>query len=367
MPTTWAYWYPTTTNGTNGPREIASLPAVRRAVQSIAADLARCPVQVYRGRELIERHRASELLNGPDVDAILSSFHFRRWEAACALSSGNALSLIHPDESGIPERIEALPPGSVELKQERGRLRYMIDKTPVDPDLLLHQRWDVDPSQPFWGVSPVEGCLRALRTAAAREAQLETATADGMRGKPIFAHPGPLSPDARTKMRTKWLEEHGPNTPSSPGFVGEGMTASVLDENAVQRLLEARKESISNIALALDIPPQMLWEGEGRAAAEVAQLYVDSINRIAAGFAAEYTRKLCAPGERVVIPTYPLLSSDVNTAGRPIAQLVQVGVLSPNAALRRIGEMPSSEPEMDIAKPVISGVSAMQGSDNAQN
>lgn len=363
---TWSYWFPTTSTSPNGPREIASLPAVRRAMQSIGRDIARCPVQVYRGRTLVEGHRASDLLNGPDADLSLSSFHFRRWEAVCAIASGNALSLIHMDESGLPERLEALPPGSVELRQEKnGRLKYYIGREPIDADLLLHQRWDADPNQPHWGLSPVESCARALRTAATREDQLERVTGDGMRGKLGFKHPGPLTSDAREAMRARWLEQHGPSsTTTVPAFVGEGIEAAVLDPASVQRLLESRRGAVCDVALALDIPPQMLWEGEGRALTEVVQVYVDAINGIAAGFAAEYTRKLCAPGERAVIATGALLSSDLKSGGRPLANLVQLGVLSPNDARRRVGEQPLPEAEMDVAKPVISGVTPIGGGED---
>lgn len=363
FPTTWAYWFPTTTTAPNGPREISALPAVRRAMQTISRDLARCPVQVYRGRQLVENHRAAELLNGPDADATLSSFHFRRWEAACAISCGNAISMIHMDASDMPERLEALPPGSVELKQDKnGRLTYMVDRSPVDAGLLLHQRWDVDPSQPWWGVSPIENCARALRTAATREDQLERVTGDGMRGKLGFKTTVALTGTAVDKMREKWIEKHGPaSSTTAPAFMSDGLEPIILDPAQVQRLLDSRKGVICDIALALDIPPQMLWEGEGRALTEVVQVYVDAVNGIAAGFAAEYTRKLCSPGERLVISTSSLLTSDLKSGGKPLAGLVQVGALTPNDARRRVGEQPLPDAEMDVAKPVISGVTAQQG------
>lgn len=363
FPVNWSYWYPTTSTAPNGPREIAALPAVRRAMQHIARDLARCPVQVYRGRELVEGHRAAELLNGPDADATLSSFHFRRWEAACAISCGNAISLIHMDESDKPERLEALPPGSVELKQSKtGRLTYMVDRTPVDAGLLLHQRWDVDPNQPWWGVSPIENCARALRTAATREDQLERVTGDGMRGKLAFKREGALTPTAVQSMREGWITNHGPASSTTvPAFMSDGLEPMLLDPGQVQRLIDSRRGAVCDIALALDIPPQMLWEGEGRALTEVVQVYVDAVNGIAAGFAAEYTRKLCAPGERVVIATSSLLTSDLKSGGKPLAGLVQVGALTKNDARRRVGEQPLPDAAMDKAEPVISGVTNQAG------
>lgn len=355
----WTYWFPTSTTSSAARREILAMPAMRRAMQAMSRDLARCPVQVYRGRELIEGHRASDLLNGPDADILASSFHHRRWEAACAIATGNAFSRIHFDQSMVPERLEALPPGAVELKHKEGRLQYLVDDKPISPDFLVHQRWDVDPGQPWWGVSPIDSCGRALRTAAVREDQLDRATGDGMRGKLGFKHPGALTAKARETMRDKWIEQHGPTSATTaPAFVSEGIEPMILDPAAVQRLLDSRRGVISDIALALDIPPQLLWEGEGRAVTEVVQVYVDAMNGIATGFAAEYTRKLCAPGERVVIATSALLTSDLKSGGKSLAGLVQVGVLTKNDARRRVGEQPLADAKMDVAEPVISGVTS---------
>jgi len=367
----WQWFSPSTSLLVLGPGstttassvDIGGLPGVRRAIQMISRDLARCPVEVWRGREKIEKHTALMLLNGPDAHPDLSSFHFRRWEVATMLAHGNALSVFAPGAGTLTP----VPPSEWEAKITKGRLRYRVaDEQNVDESFVLHQRGDCDYSQPWLGVSPLATCQQALRTAAARDAQLERLVQTGFVGKLAFVHPGPLQPDTRTKMRDAWMEQHGADSTHIPAFVGEDIKVQNLGQSAAQQMLDTRRACIADISLALDVPPALLWEGEGRSLVEVMMAYSDSLAGIAASLAAEYTRKLCNPGERVVVNTSGLVLSDIATAGRGIAQLVQVGVLAPNDARRRIGEMPSNDEGMDAAKPVISGVSPMSGGDNGQ-
>jgi hypothetical protein len=77
-----------------------------------------------------------------------------------------------------------------------------------------------------------------------------------------------------------------------------------------------------------------------------------------AGIDRELTRKLLPPGQMLHTDLTPITIGDFRTAGRAYAQLVQVGVLAPNDARRRMGLEPW--PGLDEPKPVISGVDPNQ-------
>lgn len=349
------------------PRDLTGVPAIVRAIQLIAGDCARLPLEVVRRNgETVQNSPALDLLTGDCCD-YMSGYELRLWMRAAALATGNAYAFIHRDFStGDPVRIEPLATTAVVMDTEQGFPGYKIGDQRVDSLSILHFKSLTDPNAPWLGVSPIYQCNRVLNTQAILDQVAEEFAKSGMVGKLGIVHPGPLTATARTAMREAWVLQHGDSENSAtPAFFGEGMTPAQLAADACARMLEAKRLGVQEVARAFGVPPQLLYEGEGRAAFEVMQVYVSScLAAICAQEDAELTRKLLPIGQRFLHDLTPITVGDYVTAGRAYAQLVQVGVLAPNDVRRRLGEKPIEG--MDTPEPVISGVTAQQGSTNDQ-
>jgi HK97 family phage portal protein len=160
-------------------------------------------------------------------------------------------------------------------------------------------------------------------------------------------------------------QHHGGDKIGVPAFFGEGMKSAQLAADAAGRLLEAKKHGVEDVARAFGIPPQLLWQGEGRSQPETAQAYATHcLAPFCSGIDRELSRKLLPPGQNLHTDLTPITVGDFRTAGRAYAQLVQVGVLAPNDARRRMGLTPIDG--LDEPKPVISGVDPNQNAQDAQ-
>lgn len=342
------------------PRDLTGVPAIVRAIQLIAGDCARLPLEVVRRNgETVENSPALDLLTGDCCD-YMSGYELRLWLRASALAIGNSCAFIHRDLStGEPIRLEPLATDAVEMVADGTTPTYLLGGQPVDSMSILHFKALSDPISPWMGVSPIQQCNRVLNTQAILDQVAEEFAKSGMVGKLGIVHPGPLTAAARTAMRAAWVEQHGDSANSAtPAFFGEGMTPAQLAADACTRMLEAKRLGVQEVARAFGVPPQLLYEGEGRAAFEVMQVYASScLAGICAQEDAELTRKLVPAGQRIRHDLTPLTVGDYVTAGRAYAQLVQCGVASADDIRERLGLKPLGG-EFAIPKPVISGITA---------
>lgn len=339
------------------PRDLAGVPAIVRAIQLISLDCARLPLeQRRRNGERVEDSAAISLLEGDACD-YMSGVELRAWLRACALATGNGYAFIRRDLStGTPVALEPLAADAVTISTEGPTPTYKMGDQPVDSMSILHFKALVDPSAPWLGVSPVTQCARVLSTQAILDQVAEEFAKGGMIGKMGVVHPGPLTSAARTAMADAWATTHqDPANAGRPAFFGEAMEPKQLAADACARMLEAKRFGVAEVARAFNVPPQLLYEGEGRATFEVMQTYASScLAGVLALEDAELTRKLCPVGQRIRHDLSPITVGDFVTAGRAYAQLVQVGVLAPNDVRRRMGLHEIDG--MDTPEPVISGV-----------
>jgi len=337
--------------------DLLGVPSIVRAINLIATDSARLDMTVTRrDGSVVEESPAVELLKG-DSASFLSGFELRRWIATSALTHGNGFLFIRRDlTTGAPVALDPIDSSAVTVELNGTQARYKINDRAVDDANLIHIRALTDPLSPWLGVSPVIQCRRVLSTQAILDQVAEELAKTGFVGKLAVEHPGPLTANARDQMRTKWAEQHyGGEKVATPAFFGEGMKAAQLAADAASRLFDAKRMGVEDVARAFGIPPQLLWQGEGRSQPEVAQAYVTHcLAPFVAGIDTEITRKLLAPGETLRTDLTPITIGDFRTAGRAYAQLVQVGVLAPNDARRRMGLPPVEG--LDTPAPVISGI-----------
>lgn len=337
--------------------DLLGVPAIVRAVNLISTDSARLDLTVTRrDGSVVEDSPAVELLYG-NTASFLSGYEMRKWLATSALYFGNGYLLIRRDlRTGDPVALDPVDPSAVSVEIKGSEARYIVNNSVVDDSSLIHVRASTDPRSPWLGVSPIDQCSRVLGTQAILDQCIEELAKSGFVGKLAIEHPGPLTATARDSMRTKWAEQHsGADKLGFPAFFGEGMKASQMAADAASRLMDAKRMGIGEVARAFGVPPQLLYEGEGRSQPEIAQAYVTHcLAPFCAGIDAELSRKLLPPGERMKTDLVPITQGDFRTAGKAYAALIQVGALAPNDARVRLG-LPRIA-GLDDPAPVISGI-----------
>ena len=337
--------------------DLLGVPAIVRAVNLISTDSARLDLTVTRrDGSVVEDSPAVDLLYG-NTASFLSGYEMRKWLATSALYFGNGYLLIRRDlRTGDPVALDPVDPSAVSVEIKGSEARYIVNNSVVDDSSLIHVRASTDPRSPWLGVSPIDQCSRVLGTQAILDQCIEELAKSGFVGKLAIEHPGPLTATARDSMRTKWAEQHsGADKLGFPAFFGEGMKASQMAADAASRLMDAKRMGIGEVARAFGVPPQLLYEGEGRSQPEIAQAYVTHcLAPFCAGIDAELSRKLLPPGERIKTDLVPITQGDFRTAGKAYAALIQVGALAPNDARVRLG-LPRIA-GLDDPAPVISGI-----------
>jgi len=337
--------------------DLLGVPAIVRAVNLISTDSARLDLTVTRrDGSVVEDSPAVDLLYG-NTASFLSGYEMRKWLATSALYFGNGYLLIRRDlRTGDPVALDPVDPSAVSVEIKGSEARYIVNNSVVDDSSLIHVRASTDPRSPWLGVSPIDQCSRVLGTQAILDQAIEELAKSGFVGKLAIEHPGPLTATARDSMRTKWAEQHsGADKLGFPAFFGEGMKASQMAADAASRLMDAKRMGIGEVARAFGVPPQLLYEGEGRSQPEIAQAYVTHcLAPFCAGIDAELSRKLLPPGERIKTDLVPITQGDFRTAGKAYAALIQVGALAPNDARVRLG-LPRIA-GLDDPAPVISGI-----------
>jgi HK97 family phage portal protein len=326
-------------------------------VNLISTDSARLDLTVTRrDGSVVQDSPAVDLLYG-NTASFLSGYEMRKWLATSALYFGNGYLLIRRDlRTGDPVALDPVDPSAVSVEIKGSEARYIVNNSVVDDSSLIHVRASTDPRSPWLGVSPIDQCSRVLGTQAILDQCIEELAKSGFVGKLAVEHPGPLTATARDSMRTKWAEQHsGADKLGFPAFFGEGMKASQMAADAASRLMDAKRMGIGEVARAFGVPPQLLYEGEGRSQPEIAQAYVTHcLAPFCAGIDAELSRKLLPPGERMKTDLVPITQGDFRTAGKAYAALIQVGALAPNDARVRLG-LPRIA-GLDDPAPVISGI-----------
>jgi HK97 family phage portal protein len=337
--------------------DLLGVPAIVRAVNLISTDSARLDLTVTRrDGSVVQDSPAVDLLYG-NTASFLSGYEMRKWLATSALYFGNGYLLIRRDlRTGDPVALDPVDPSAVSVEIKGSEARYIVNNSVVDDSSLIHVRASTDPRSPWLGVSPIDQCSRVLGTQAILDQCIEELAKSGFVGKLAVEHPGPLTATARDSMRTKWAEQHsGADKLGFPAFFGEGMKASQMAADAASRLMDAKRMGIGEVARAFGVPPQLLYEGEGRSQPEIAQAYVTHcLAPFCAGIDAELSRKLLPPGERIKTDLVPITQGDFRTAGKAYAALIQVGALAPNDARVRLG-LPRIA-GLDDPAPVISGI-----------
>lgn len=341
-----------------------TLPAVVRATQLIAADIARLPIRIEREDGKSVDSPILSLLNR-EASRWQSSYEFKRYTTAAALTTGNGVAIIRRDGNGDIIELQPVPADSCIAEMKDEGVEYRVGSSVLTSDQVLHVGAYHDQLNPAWYISPLDASGAAMRLAADQDAAHSALIRTGSTGKVALSHPGAMSDQTVEAIRNAWANMHATaDGASKPLILREGMKAEKISQETASSNIESRKFSVQEIARAFGVPPEMLYQQGGGALAsqvETARAYVDgALSQWVNAWESEITRKLCGPGERARFDVDILLRGNLRDAGMAFSKLVLAGVMSPNDARKRLG----LEPIEGLDTPTVSmpgGASAATG------
>lgn len=329
--------------GTGAPNP-TTLPAVIRATQLIAADIARLPVRIEDADGKRVDSPIADLLNR-DASRWQSSYEFRRYITGNALIAGNGIAVIRRDANGAIVELQPVPSDAATVELTEEGATYFIGSVRLSADQVIHVGCYPDPMNPAWYVSPLDAADFAMRLAADQDAAHSGLIRSGSTGKIAIRHPGALADESVEAIRDAWATMHATAEGASrPLILREGMSAEKISQETSTSNLESRRFSVQEIARAFGVPPEMLFQQGGGALtsqAETARAYADgAIAAWAAAWEAEITRKLLPPGQYAKIDTRPITRGNLRDQGMAWSKLVVAGIASANDARLAIGLPP---------------------------
>jgi len=347
-------WWPTYPNQNSDnvaqfaqyPPRAMRLPAVRRAVNAIAGDIARMPIKAYayQGEDWVDIGR------DPIVVALneqASEFHtatdFKRWMFMQALTWGNSFALISRRGTTFDQFIP-LDNNDVQLNRAAdGRYYYTTSEYgDVAPADIIHLRMPQSVRQ-LWGTSPVMEAARAM----ALSSELETAGLEGYRqpgmGKIAIQTQESVGADGCRKMADAYVSAHsGAQGMLRPIIAQNGATVQQVGRSLVdQDWIAGRKNAIEDIARVFGIPPYVLFSESGSAyTAEQSRMYADSLAAYTDAWGAELGSKLYGADYCVKFDKTALLRGSFNESMQAYREAVQLGVMTPNEVRKELGLAP---------------------------
>lgn len=255
------------------------MPAVWRAVNTIAGPTAALPLHPYRevaggGRE---RHTApgAEFITAPHSD--LTPFEFYELLYAHQLLWGNSYHYVERDSIGRILHLWPIPPGSVKVGRTSrtgkkiyavtdpafngGRPVVMYDAEPLSGDMLHIPAFGYDG---ICGVSPIRMAREGVGLALAAEEYGARLFGSGSLATGVLQTEQRLTQNQADALHRRWQEKRA-------GLQGAHGTI-VLDKGATfqqlsippgdAQFIESRRFQISEIARMFGVPPHMLMDTE---------------------------------------------------------------------------------------------------------
>ena len=330
----------------SSPATALRLPAVRRAVVTVARDLARTNICLYRG----DGEYRAKVYDAPELDILnvqaneyQSAFEARQWLTATVLLHGNAFAVISRRGDALDSLI-CLNPWDVTLTHRPdGRPVYNTSEYgEVDHRDILHLRMPATRRQ-FWGVSPIADCARSLQLMS----QLETAGIEAYRmaglGKLSITTEEAIGAESVRAMQDAFKSAHsGAEGMLRPIIAQNGAKVDQVGQSLVdQDWIQGRTQAIEDVARALGVPPFVLFTDQATYTAENARMYAESLHGFAASFAAEIRSKLFdEPGLSVAYDFTTIQRGSFVEAMQGYREAIQLGVMTPNEVRSELGMPP---------------------------
>lgn len=248
------------------PATALQLVAVYACIRLISETFATLPALLYRrmdrGKVRAPEHPLYTVLH--DIaNPEMTSVELRETMQAHVLMWGHGYAEIVRNGAGQVKALWPLIPTRVTpQRNSRNELVYDVELPDGTPARLSANR--VLHISAWLGLSPISQAREALGITLAAEEYGGRFFANNSRPSGILEHPGHLSPEAQTKLRTNWEAMNGGLSNSSRvAILEEGMKWQAIGlgpEDA--QFLETRKFQTAEIARLFRVPPHMIGDLE---------------------------------------------------------------------------------------------------------
>ncbi|MBY0274726.1 phage portal protein [Candidatus Binatia bacterium] len=248
----------------------------------IASNLAKAPLEVYRGKTKLEKHPLVDLLKRPNK--AMPRQRFIHTIATHALLNPNGYVYIetrHGDDprKGQPVNLIPLPPTRVRAIRPSTNLYDLVgwrftgaQAVDLIPDVVARIEVAPDPDDPYAGLPPLTAARLAVETDIyAGELNKAIIKNDG-RPAGILRVTGDedLTDEEVEEIRARWKEAHG--NPNLAGDVAVLMGRIEWQQTTIplrdMQFIAGRKWNLGETARAFNVPPVFLGEYEASGLAD---------------------------------------------------------------------------------------------------
>lgn len=254
------------------PEGALACAAVMACVRVLAESMGQAPCYLFerleKGKAPAPQHKVYQLVHDqPNPEMTCATFK-ETLQGHLALR-GNAYAEIERDRAGRPLWLWPLRPdrtGPTRNPKTRAReyVTHLADGTQavLAAENVLHI-----PGLGYDGMkgySPVEIARDTIGLALATEEHGARLFSQGAVAGGVLEHPGNLSPDAQSRLKTAWANQHqGLTGAHRIAVLEEGMKFNAIGmENDHAQFLESRKFSVTEVARLYRVPPHMIADLE---------------------------------------------------------------------------------------------------------
>jgi len=323
------------------------LSSVVRGVKLIAEDIARLSVSVQLNNPedpQTVKNAALDLLE-KEANPYMSGREWRSWMVSCSILRGSSYSFIQRNPSGEPLALWPLLPGRVTAVWSGFFLepKWLLDGREIDPhELVILMSGPGNTNNPYLCDSPLTKCAPAMTLAVIQERCALALAVAGRMGKISITHPGTLSNAAKMDLLDSYTRKHvSPEGAARPLVLDEGVKVERLSDGNSGSLTDDRKFSIMEVARALSIPPQMLFQGDAGALTsqiEMMRQYVETaVQPWCVKFADCLRTKLLPNGLRFAFDHHALMRGNLRDTASALKDLSRTGAVTVNDAREMLG------------------------------
>lgn len=333
-----------TISGTTvSPATALSLSAYFACVRSIAEDIAKLPISVYRrlprGREALPDHGVTDMLHSRPCDD-MTAMTFRETLTQWALSWGNGYAEIERALSGAPLKLWPIHPSRVKVQRTHGRLTYRIYScgsfVELVPENILHIHGMGDGIE---GYSVARLAAESVGLALAAQKFGSAFFGNGANPSGVLQHPKAMDEKGLQRLRQQWSELYqGPDNANKTAILEEGMEykqISIPPEDA--QFIETRQNATEDIARWFRMPPHkiqhLLRSTNNNIEHQSIEYVVDTLTPWLTRWEKESERRLLTFAERDLYIRHSvqgLLRGDATARSNYYNKMFMMGALSPN-------------------------------------
>jgi HK97 family phage portal protein len=238
-----------------------SLPGVGRALQLYGGLISQCPLDQYRGDELIKPRPPMLQLPDPNLRARST---FSRVHVEDYMLHGNALHLTTVRGKGGMVRAARWFPAHMwqaadPSTTQDGGVDYYLNGRKVPREDVVHVQRGAAEGAPWRGVGVVEEHLKTLNRAGLEEAaEARSLTTGGVPSVAVIAPQSDLDEEDAEEAKDVWESKFG-GPGRKPAILPNGTQVIPLSWSPVDsQMIEARKMSLIDMANAFNLDPYWL-------------------------------------------------------------------------------------------------------------